>query len=315
VKGHGHGEFVFDHGWAATAARAGIPYYPKLLVAVPFTPVTGARFLVADGVPRDAVVATLADALEHLCSDAELSSVHVNFCLPGEVAALEERGWLRRIGWQYHWSNRGFATFDDYLASLRSKRRNQVRRERREVAEAGVEVRVHAGRDIPDDLFAPMYELYSRTVDALPWGQHYLNFRFFELVRERFRDRLVFVVARRKGRVIGGTFNVVKGDTYYGRYWGATVHVPYLHFEACYYAGIEHCVAHGLKRFEPGAGGEFKHLRGFEATETVSMHWLAHPGLAAAVNDYLGSEREAVKDEIEWFGSRTALRRDREPQA
>jgi predicted N-acyltransferase len=241
--------------------------------------------------------------------------VHVNLCRRAEVQELGARGWFLRTGMQYHWTNGGFATFDDYLASLRSKRRNQVRRERRDVTEAGVEVRIHAGRDIPDDLFAPMYELYSSTVDALPWGQHYLNFRFFELVRDRFRDRLVFVIARRNGRVIGGTFNVVKGDSYYGRYWGATTYVPCLHFEACYYAGIEYCITHGLSRFEPGAGGEFKHLRGFEATETVSMHWLAHPRLAAAVNDYLGNERAAVRDEMEWFGSRTALRRDREPQA
>jgi predicted N-acyltransferase len=313
-KAHSMGEFVFDQGWARASERAGIPYYPKLLVGVPVTPITGGRIL-ARPEHRAVAVAAFASVLENACGAGKFSSVHVNFCRRAEVQELGARGWFLRTGLQYHWTNAGFATFDDYLASLRSKRRNQVRRERREVAEAGVEVRVHAGRDIPDDLFAPMYELYSRTVDALPWGQHYLNLRFFELVRDRFRDRLVFVVARRKGRVIGGTFNVVKGDTYYGRYWGATVHVPYLHFEACYYAGIEHCVAHGLKRFEPGAGGEFKHLRGFEATETVSMHWLAHPGLAAAVNDYLGSEREAVKDEIEWFGSRTALRRDREPQA
>jgi len=313
-KAHSLGEFVFDQGWARAAVRAGIPYYPKLVVGVPVTPITGSRIL-ARPEDRAAAVAAFAGVLEDACRAGRFSSAHVNFCRRAEVQDLGARGWLLRTGLQYHWTNSGFSTFDDYLASLRSKRRNQVRRERREVAEAGVAVRVHAGRDIPDDLFAPMYELYANTVDALPWGQHYLNPRFFELVRDRFRDRLVFVVARRNGRVIGGAFNVVKGDAFYGRYWGATEGVRYLHFEVCYYAGIEHCVARGLRRFEPGAGGEFKHLRGFEATETVSMHWMAHPGLAAAVGDYLGSERVAVREEMEWFGSRTALRRDREPRA
>ena len=179
------------------------------------------------------------------------------------------------------------------------------------MAAAGVEICVHTGGHIPDELFPQMYELYAHTVDGLPWGQRYLNLRFFELVRERFRERLAFVVARQHGRLIAATFNVVKGDTFYGRYWGARRGVRYLHFEVCYYAGIEHCLGRGLRRFEPGAGGEFKHLRGFEAVPTASMHWLAHPGLAAAVEDYLGAEREAVADEIEWLGARTALRRDR----
>ena len=309
-KAHSLGEFVFDQGWARAAERAGIPYYPKLVVGVPLTPITGARILARPG-DRAAAVAAFAGVLEDRCAVREFSSVHVNFCRSAEVDELAGRGWLLRTGLQYHWTNAGFATFDDYLGSLRSKRRNQVRRERRDVAEAGVEVCVHAGRDIPDELFPQMYELYARTVDALPWGQRYLNRRFFELVRERFKDRLAFVVARQAGQVIGGTFNVVKGDTFYGRYWGARRSVRYLHFEVCYYAGIEHCIARGLKRFEPGAGGEFKHLRGFQAVRTASMHWLAHPGLAAAVEDYLGSERAAVAEEIEWFGTRTALRRDR----
>jgi predicted N-acyltransferase len=311
-KMHSMGEFVFDQSWATAARRAGIPYYPKLVVGVPMTPITGARIL-ARPEERNEAVAAFAGVLEGRCTAGEFSSVHVNFCRREEVAELQARGWLLRTGLQYHWTNAGFGSFDDYLASLRSKRRNQVRRERREVAAAGVEIAVLGGRDIPDELFPEMYALYARTVDALPWGQRYLNLRFFELVRDRFRDRLAFVVARQGGRAIGGTFNVVKGDTFYGRYWGARSGLRHLHFEVCYYAGIEHCIARGLRRFEPGAGGEFKHLRGFDAVETASMHWLAHPGLAAAVGDFLDGEREAVADWIEWYGSRTALRRDREP--
>jgi predicted N-acyltransferase len=310
-KAHSRGEFVFDQGWASAAMRAGIPYYPKLVAGVPVTPITGSRILARPGVRAEAVAA-FAGVLEDRCTAGEFSSVHVNFCRGAEVAELRARGWFHRTGLQYHWTNAGFTSFDDYLGSLRSTRRNQVRRERRDVVAAGVEVRVHRGRDIPDELFPQMYELYARTVDALPWGQRYLNPRFFELVRERFLDRLSFVVARQGGRVIAGTFNVESADTFYGRYWGARRGVRYLHFEVCYYAGIEHCIARGLKRFEPGAGGEFKHLRGFEAVQTDSMHWLAHPRLAAAVEDYLGEERQVVADEIEWYGTRTALRRDRE---
>ncbi len=311
VKGHSLGEFVFDQNWAAAAARAGIAYYPKLLVAVPFTPVTGVRFLAAPGADRGEVIATLATALEAMCAEEDLSSAHVDFCLPDEVAALEARGWLHRTGWQYHWTNPGFASFDDYLASLRSKRRNQVRRERRELAGAGVEIVTHAGDDIPDDLFPRMFVLYRRTVEQLPWGQQYLDERFFTLARERLKHRLVFVVARHDGEVIAGTFNVAKGDTLYGRYWGAERALRHLHFNVCYYAGIEHCIARGLKRFEPGAGGEFKLLRGFDATATHSMHWLADPRLADAVRRFLVQERRAVAREIGWLGERTALRRDR----
>ena len=311
VKTHGHGEFVFDHGWAATAARAGIAYYPKLLVAVPFTPVTGARFLVADGVPADAVIGTLAGALERVCRDAGLSSIHVNFCLPGEVAALEARGWLRRTGWQYHWTNRGFATFEDYLASLRSKRRNQVRRERRAMDESGVKIVAFTGDEIPDALFRRMFTLYRTTIDKLPWGQQYLDASFFELARARLRARLCFVVAQQEGQVIAGTFNVRKGDALYGRYWGAVRELRHLHFNVCYYAAVEYCIAHGLQRFEPGAGGEFKLLRGFDATPTDSMHWIADPRFAHAVDRFLVQERRAVARELGWYAERTALRRDR----
>jgi predicted N-acyltransferase len=312
VKGHSLGEFVFDQSWASAAARAGIGYYPKLLVAVPFTPVSGARFLAADGVARAGVAATLAAALETICREERLSSAHVNFCLPDEVEALAARGWQRRTGCQYHWTNGGFASFDDYLESLRSKRRNQVRRERRAVAEEGVEITAYTGDEIPDALFPTMYALYRATVDRLPWGQRYLGRTFFALAAERLRHRLCFVVARHEGKIVAGTFNVRKGDALYGRYWGAKREIRHLHFNVCYYAAIEYCIAHGLRRFEPGAGGEFKVLRGFDATPTQSMHWIRDPRLADAVRTFLARERRAVAREIDRLGERTALRRDRQ---
>jgi predicted N-acyltransferase len=309
VKSHSMGEFVFDQNWAGAAARAGIRYYPKLLAAVPFTPVTGVRFLTLASAKRAPLVARLAAGLEALCEQEDLSSVHVNFCLPDEVDVLAERGWLRRTGWQYHWRNAGFATFDDYLASLRSKRRNQVQRERRAPAEEGIEIAVHAGDDISKSLMERMFTLYRTTIGRLTWGQRYLNLAFFRLAQERLRERLCLVVARRDGQPIAGTLNVVKGDAFYGRYWGTTVDVRYLHFNVCYYAAIEYCVRHGLARFEPGAGGDFKLLRGFDATATDSMHLIRDPRLADAVRRYLRDERRTVESEIEWLGEKTARKR------
>jgi uncharacterized protein len=308
VKAHSQGEFVFDHGWATAAVRAGIRYYPKLLVGVPFTPVTGPRFL-ARPADQAMVYPRLGEALEETCRAQALSSVHVNFCLPDEVKTLEARGWLRRTGWQYHWSNPGFSSFDDYLASLRSKRRNQVRRERRELAAQDVEIHAYAGADIPDALFPVMFRLYRHTIDMLPWGQQYLTARFFELAAERLRSRLCLIVARHHGKVIAATFNVEKGDTLYGRYWGALRDLRHLHFNVCYYAAIDYCIARGLKRFEPGAGGDFKLLRGFDATATDSMHFLVEPRLADAVRRFLVEERRAVARELAWLGEKSALRR------
>ncbi len=311
VKGHSMGEFVFDQSWASAAQRAGIAYYPKLLVGVPFTPVTGSRFLAAPG--AHAMVAQAFGAvLEDLCAQQGFSSAHVNFCQPEDAAALDARGWLRRTGYQYHWVNEGFGTFDDYLASLRSKRRNQARRERRELDAQGITITAHVGDDIPDDLVPVMFRCYRTTIAQLAWGQQYLNRRFFTLIAERFRSRLCFIVARRGDEVLAGTFNVQKAGVLYGRYWGALASLRHLHFNVCYYAAIEHCIRHGLERFEPGAGGEFKHLRGFDARPTESMHFLRDVRFRTAVADYLVRERAAVRDEIDWLDERTALRRDRD---
>lgn len=313
VKAHSLGEFVFDQGWAAGAERAGIRYYPKLLVGVPFTPVAGTRLLAAsDRAPE--VRRALAAALEALCAE-RYSSVHVTFCAPEDAAALAARGWLERRGHQYHWFNEGFGSFDDYLASLRSKRRNQVRRELRHIAAEGVEIAAYVGAEIPEVLLGRMFDLYRATVDALPWGQRYLNARFFTLIAARFRERLCLVVARRQGELVAGTINVQKGRVLYGRYWGALRPLRDLHFAVCYYAAVAHCVAHGLVRFEPGAGGEFKHLRGFEACPTTSMHWIANPRLRAAVARFLDRERAVEAENLAALRAHSALRRDRPASA
>ncbi|HIF99938.1 MAG TPA: GNAT family N-acetyltransferase [Myxococcales bacterium] len=309
LKLHSEGEFVFDWGWADASQRAGIPYYPKILVGVPFTPVTGARFLAAPGQDRGHWIALLGEALRDTCIANEISGVHVNFCQDEELDALEKLDFQVRFGLQYHWLNDGYGCFEDYLARFRSKRRNQIRRERRELEHQGVVIETHVGSDIPDDLFSPMYEFYKTTVQEHFYGRQYLNFPLFELLRDHFRERLVFIVARQGEQLIGGTFNVAKGDVLYGRYWGATRSLRYLHFNVCYYAAIEHCINAGLGRFEPGAGGNYKQLRGFDPQPTRSAHFLREPRLADAVGQFLRAERDEVSETIGWYMERSALKK------
>jgi predicted N-acyltransferase len=308
VKTHSEGEFVFDFAWADAALRAGIPYYPKLLVGVPFTPVGGARFLVAAGEDRARHAERLAGALRELCEAESLSGVHVNFCREDELAAGARAGFLPRIGVQYHWHAAGAAGFDGWLARFRHKRRNQIRRERRALAEQGIAIEVRAGDEVGPDLVEPLFRFYCSTADKRPWGRRYLPKRFFELLVTRFRRRLVVVLARREGRVIAGTLNVQKGDTLYGRYWGCDEDLPHLHFNVCYYAAVEHCLRAGLSRFEPGAGGDYKQARGFDARPTWSLHWLADARLRRAVARFLEAERSEAQAALAWLGEHSAYK-------
>jgi predicted N-acyltransferase len=308
VKGHSEGEFVFDWSWADAAYRAGIQYYPKLLVGVPFTPVTGRRLLTAPDVESEPWERLLAARLRDLCRGSELSGVHVNFCRQREVTTLEAAGFKPRIGVQYHWANDGYGSFEDYLGRFRSKQRNQIRREMRELEHQGITVETLTGGEIADELFPSLYEIYLSTVEKNPWGRRYLNPRFFELLRDRFRDRLMIVLARREGEMIAGTVNVEQGDTLYGRYWGAHEEVRHLHFNVCYYAAIDYCIERGLRRFEPGAGGSYKRLRGFDPQPTFSAHYLADPRLARAVADYLEEEREEAQEAIRILRDRSPLK-------
>jgi predicted N-acyltransferase len=308
LKLHSEGEFVFDYGWADAAERAGIRYYPKLLAGVPFTPVGGARFLVAEGEDRVLWTRRLAVALRELCDANQLSGVHVNFCREEELDPVEPAGFLTRVGIQYHWRNEGYRDFQDYLERFRSKRRNQIRRERRSLAEQDVEIEVFTGDAVSPSLKEPAYRFYRATVDERPWGRAYLPPELFDLLWERFRHRLCLVLARRGRRWVGGAVNVQKGDALYGRYWGATEYVPHLHFNVCYYAGIEHCIRHGLARFEPGAGGDYKQLRGFDAQPTWSLHYLAEPRLAEAVDRFLEAERREAHEAIDWLRDHSALK-------
>lgn len=308
LKTHSMGEFVFDHGWAEAAQRSNIRYYPKLLVGVPFTPHTGRRFLTAAQVDRHSMVAALGRALINVCNENKLSSVHVTFCDADEVAPLAELGFQERLGYQYHWHNAGFHTFDDYLARLKHKRRTAVRHERGALAEQGITVKVLAGEEIPDALFAPMYRLYLSTIEKLYWGRQYLTPQFFELMRKDFKRNVAFELAWRGKELIAGSFCLEKAGVLCGRYWGCFEDHKFLHFNVCYYAGIEHCIERGLSRFEPGAGGEYKWLRGFDPAFTRSMHYLAHPGFAKAVGDFLRRERREVASWIEEGRERSQLK-------
>jgi uncharacterized protein len=295
LKTHSMGEFVFDHGWADAAERAGISYFPKLLVGVPFTPHTGRRFLVAPGLERRPMVQVLARALIQLCTDNKISSAHANFCAEDEAEALRELGYLERLGYQYHWLNGGFETFDDYLAQLKSKRRYAVRHERAALDSQGVRIRIHAGEEIPDAMFGAMFKIYLSTIEKLYWGRQYLTREFFDLIRDNFKRHICFVCAYRGDELIAGTINLQKAGVFYGRYWGCFEDLRYLHFNVCYYAAIEHCIASGIKRFEPGAGGEYKWLRGFNPALTRSMHFVAHSGLRKAIANFLVRERREVE--------------------
>lgn len=308
AKEHSEGEFVFDWAWAEAAQGAGINYYPKWLVGVPFTPVTGARMLVHPRADRPRMLRLLAGALRDLSIANDISGVHVNFCLEDEREALVESGFLPRLGFQYHWRNDGYGTFDDFLARFRSKRRNQIQRERRSLDALGIRISTYVGDEIPDEVFPLLYPIYQSTIEKNPWGRQYLNAGFFDLLRDRFRSRLCVAIAWEGDAVVAGTINVQKNKTLYGRYWGALRDVRHLHFALCYYAGVAHCVEHRLGHFEPGAGGDYKQLRGFDATPTWSAHFIAEPRLRAAVARFLAQERDRAAEMIGMLQRESALK-------
>jgi len=295
LKTHSMGEFVFDHGCADAAERAGIRYFPKILVGVPFTPHTGRRFLTAPEVDRAGLINLLGLALTSICEDNKLSSVHVNFCEPDEAAALAPIGFMERLGYQYHWHNAGFTTFDDYLNRLKHKRRTAVRHERAAMDEQGIRIRVVAGEEIPDSMFPEMYRIYCSTIAKLYWGRRYLTGEFFDLIGKSFKRNMVFIGAYAGRELIAGAVNLAKANVMYGRYWGCLREVRFLHFNVCYYAGIEHSILSGIQRYEPGAGGEYKWLRGFDPALTRSIHYVSNPDLKRAIAGFLKRERHEVE--------------------
>jgi hypothetical protein len=292
VKSHSQGEYVFDHAWADAYARAGGRYYPKLQIAVPFTPVPGRRLLTREPALAPALIATA----EQVVTNNRLSSAHATFIAPDEVPLFERAGWLIRIDSQFHWHNDGFGSFDDFLATLASRKRKAIRKERAAALD-GLEVQQLSGTEITERHWDAFWIFYQDT-GARKWGRPYLTRDFFSLLGERMAERLLLVLALHDGVPIAGALNLIGADTLYGRYWGATAEVPHLHFEICYYQAIDYAIAHGLTRVEAGAQGGHKLSRGYRPVPTYSAHYLADPALRRAVAQYLDAERRAVIEDI-----------------
>lgn len=299
VKTNSEGEFVFDWSWADLARRMGIPYYPKLVIAVPFTPASGARVLSHPSLDRREVIHVLSRALRPALGELGLSSGHVLFPEDDEARLWAAEGELAiRHGVQYHWQNPGYADFEDFLKTLPSKKRTQLRRERKQPAMDGVTIRTLGREEYTPEIADAMFDLYTTTVDKYFHGRRYLNRAFFRLVAARFAHRLAWVVAEKDGQIIASAFNVKSETTLYGRYWGTHVDMPYLHFNVCFYHGIAECIREGRKRFNPGAGGEHKRLRGFAPTLTYSAHAILPPKMRGVVEEFLARERAAVSDYV-----------------
>lgn len=298
LKDNSEGEFVFDYSWAEALRRAGGSYYPKLLVASPFTPATGRRALVKRPEELGRITAALAEAARALVQKMDLSSAHVLFPTEGEAHLLEQQGMAMRLGVQFQWHNHGYKSWDDFLSSFDSKRRSMIRRERRELQKQGIEIETLSGSDITPAVVDRMYAFYLSTVKKFFWGRQYLNRAFFEEIVKVLPGKVEIVVARDGKKIIAGAFNFLGPKALFGRYWGATEDRPFLHFNVCYYHSVEEAIVRGLDRFEPGAGGSHKRSRGFAPTITHSVHHLGHPGLDRAVREFLVREREAVREHV-----------------
>ena len=295
LKSHSQGEYVFDRGWAEAYMRAGGSYYPKLQVSVPFTPATGPRLLIRDGVDRDRIGSALASGLMALCNATDASSVHVTFAREAEAKFLGAHGFLQRTDQQFHWHNDGFKTFDDFLATLNSRHRKAIKRERREAIAAGISIHWLTGKDITDEAWDAFFAFYMET-GSRKWGRPYLTRKFFSLIGESMADDVLLVMARRNGRWIAGAINFIGSDTLFGRNWGAIEHHNFLHFEVCYYQAIDFAIQRGLRVVEAGAQGEHKLARGYLPQTTYSAHYIADPDLRRAIADYLKRERAYIAE-------------------
>jgi predicted N-acyltransferase len=293
-KTHSRGEFVFDFSWARAYQQAGLPYYPKLVVGVPFSPVTGVRFLVADGADASIVRGALIAALRSLAEERRCSSVHVLFPTAAEHSVLADAGFMARTDCQFHWHNAGYATFDEFLETFTAEKRKKSRRERRRVEEAGVRFHTLAGSELDEGTWDELYPLYADTF-ARHGHLPYLTYGFFLELAQTLPERLMLKVASIEGTPVGLAIFIVGDDTLYGRYWGTSGNHHSLHFETCYYQGIDYCIEHGLARFEPGTQGEHKVARGFVPVTVHSNHWIADRRFAAAIGQYLAREGQEVE--------------------
>ncbi len=302
-KSHSQGEYVFDHGWADAWERAGGSYYPKLQVAVPFTPAPGPRLLLRD----EALAAPLIAAIEAVTDQHKLSSAHATFVAPDQVPLFQAAGWQIRAGTQFHWQNNGYAAFDDFLGELASRKRKAIRKERAAAVE-GLTIRHVSGADITEDDWDAFWYFYQDT-GARKWGRPYLTRAFFSLLGAQMADKVLLIFADRDGKPIAGALNMIGEDTLYGRYWGCREDVPFLHFELCYYQAINAAIARGLQTVEAGAQGEHKLARGYSPVTTWSAHYIPDRNFRRAIEGFLERERESVAADQEYLGALTPFRR------
>jgi predicted N-acyltransferase len=312
AKSHSQGEYVFDHGWADAYERAGGSYYPKLQVSVPFTPASGRRLLVRPGPQADAVREALAGGLAEVCRRSSASSVHVTFLPEPEWKLLGELGYLQRTHRQFHWENAGYATFEEFLGALASRKRKTIRRERAESLAAGVTIHWLSGADLTESVWDAFFDFYMET-GSRKWGRPYLTREFYSIVGEKMRDRILMVMAKRNGRWVAGAINFIGSNTLFGRHWGCCEHHPFLHFEVCYYQAIDYAIAHKLARVEAGAQGQHKIARGYLPVTTYSAHYIVDPALRRAIADFLKHERRHIEAEIEEFAEFAPFRKAEQP--
>ena len=296
-KSHSQGEYIFDHNWAHAFERAGGRYYPKLQIAVPFTPATGRRLLVKPGYEEIGQSALVQGAVQ-MAADNQISSIHITFCTDGEADAGQQMGLLHRTTQQFHWENRGYADFTAFLGDLSSRKRKNIRKERAQACGFGGEIRTYSGADLRPEHWEAFWAFYQDT-GARKWGSPYLTRRFFDLAHEKMAQDMALVLAERNGRPVAGALNFIGRETLFGRYWGCLEHHPCLHFELCYYRAIDLAIELGLSRVEAGAQGEHKLARGYLPCETNSLHWVGDPGFSDAIRKYLDAERAAVEEDIE----------------
>jgi predicted N-acyltransferase len=294
LKNHSQGEYVFDHGWADALERAGGRYYPKLQCSVPFTPATGPRLLSATTADETAVRNSLAAGLQELTRRHQASSAHVTFLPEDEIATFEQAGFLHRTDQQFHFINDGYASHNDFLETLASRKRKALKKERRAALEGGITIDWLTGKDLTESIWDQFFAFYMDT-GSRKWGRPYLTRKFYSLIGERMADDILLVMAKRNGKYIAGAINFIGSDALYGRHWGAIEDHPFLHFEVCYHQAIDFAIDKGLKRVEAGAQGEHKLARGYLPATTHSAHFIAHPGLKRAVADYLDRERQDVE--------------------
>lgn len=308
LKMHSYGEYVFDHAWADAFERAGGRYYPKLQSSIPFTPASAPKLLTREGSDTETLYSLLAQGTKAVVEKLQLSSAHITFVGEAEADALEAQGFLRRNDQQFHWYNDGYGAFGDFETALASRKRKQIRKERREALTSGISVEWVTGSDLQEHHWDAFFKFYQDT-GARKWGQPYLTRSFFSLIGERMANDVVLIMAKRDGRYIAGALNFKGSDALYGRNWGCTEHHPFLHFEICYYQAIDYAIENGLARVEAGAQGSHKLARGYVPAITTSMHHIPHAGFRDAVEDYLVSERQQVVFEADYLEQRSPFRK------